>query len=355
MYRSVRPLLLSLLLSTWHAQPALAQFCASDTAAYWREEAEGKISMEGISFAHGADSAKGGLERAVIQNAKINEAYARLVLLREDQLPNGSGNRLFYWIRSAPHVSLTVGAALRAAYTQIGGLKAHDESSPFAERVRSTALNMKLPKWARFAGLGRAIWNRMGERLARGNLAVYRDLQWQHLAAAQCGAKAVALMLDAMIAEADSAREAMRLGSLREGWWLIGEGAESQPFDRARVLAGNISLLRVEQRDVLQELTYDSGLFSALGSRIFRKYAVQPIPDEQMRFPGFIDWTKLQGLPGNFFRFEHRIRWVESLVRAQADYFDQVSLVREEELLGAVIEDAGGLLAEHAGAEARTE
>lgn len=88
-------------------------------------------------------------------------------------------------------------------------------------------------------------FNTLPSLLTEGNLAVYTDLYWQHLAFAEGGL--------------DELERLFALGALDESsiaaWRMIADGLEQDDPDA--VWAGNTELLRREQEVVLQPIVYD--------------------------------------------------------------------------------------------------
>lgn len=196
------------------------------------------------------------LPQKLLRNLRITEAYAELYLRNP---------HLYKWAGMAALTSATVGkgmyAMLLLKYTGMGGV----------------------------VGLfGRDV-NAILEQLVAGNLLVFTDIYWQHLAYEQGGLKALAAVYEAGKLECDVFR----------AWELIDTGRRCA--DMAQIWEGNAILLKFEQQRVLQPGVYDDNL--ALWQEV-AGWIPSPIPGQFETFADFL-------ARGNIGVFEERWRWIE--------------------------------------------
>lgn len=140
------------------------------------------------------------------------------------------------------------------------------------------------------------------QALAQGNLGVYADIYWQHLAYQQGGIEEIT--------------RAFRAGELDpiayEAWQKIDRGRRENNQDL--IWEGNTDLLRYEQRTVLQTQVYDPNrrLWQKMSSAPiswFQKIN-SPIPGDPNNFNSYVDG-------GDIGSFEDRWRWIsESMLPA---------------------------------------
>jgi hypothetical protein len=129
----------------------------------------------------------------------------------------------------------------------------------------------------------------ISDMLGAGNLAVFEDIYWQHLAYERAG-----------IAELEGIARAGALDPrVMQAWQQIEQGRRAG--DQALIWAGNRGLLHYEQQQVLQPAVYDGGreLWQALSGWI-----VSPIPGHAETIDSFA--------PGaNIGVFDERWEWIE--------------------------------------------
>jgi hypothetical protein len=186
----------------------------------------------------------------------ITETYAEMYLRNP---------AVYKWAGMAALTSATVGKGMYLALT-----------------MRYTGLTALVGLFHREAGA-------LFEKLVEGNLLVFADIYWQHLAFEQAG-----------LAELDGIYQEGGLDRLAlDAWRLIDEGRrDGQP---AQIWQGNIELLKFEQERVLQPGIYDAhaGLWQEVAG-----WVPSPIPGQVETFGDF-------HAGGNIAVFADRWRWIE--------------------------------------------
>jgi hypothetical protein len=214
----------------------------------WEARAKSRIEQ-----AHGNH-----IDRASVfkRNEAITAAYAEMYL-RDPQI--------YKWAGMAALTSATVG---RGMYIMRG--------------LKQTRLGSMIGLF------GREVAETF-DNLGVGNLAVFGDIYWQHMAYEQGG-----------IAELEGI---FRSGGLDrrafQAWRQIDEGRRTH--DQALIWEGNTALLYFEQKEVLQPQVYDSN--KALWSEV-SGWIPSPIPGHRETFGDF-------SRDGNIGVFEERWEWIE--------------------------------------------
>jgi hypothetical protein len=130
--------------------------------------------------------------------------------------------------------------------------------------------------------------------LAKGNLAVFTDLYWQHLAYRSGGLAALE----------KAAKEGDLVPELLEGWRKIDQGKRENKEDIT--WEGNAVLLRYEQEKILQPLIYDNNV--ELWGKL--KLILSAAPNDRVDFKTFLP-------QGQIAKFEDRWKWIsESMLPA---------------------------------------
>jgi hypothetical protein len=199
----------------------------------------------------------------VEMNRRITSAYARMYL---------SNPRLFKWAGMAAFASKAVGDGIR---------QAQDFSEAFLPLPPIPGIDATM-----ITGTEIKQW------LAQGNMLVYADIYWQHLAFAESGLEMLRY---------EESQERLMPVPLR-GWTTIATGARSG--DEEAIWAGNRELLRFEQWETLQKGVYGPNreLWRTLCSRPvkwFQTFA-SPIPGDPTPFEG-----------SDFGDPEQRWRWID--------------------------------------------
>jgi len=212
---------------------------------------------------------KGFTTTTLQMNQRITQAYAQMYL---------SNPQVFKWAGMAAFASKEVGMGERQAEALAGS---------------------DLP-W--IPGLTDISGTKLEAELAQGNLGVFSDIYWQHLAYQDGGIGALKQALDAH--ELD--RTAF------DAWQTIDRGQSTGNQDL--VWQGNASLLRYEQQNVLQPSIYDSdrSTWQKMSSWPISwvQHIESPIPGDNMSFNNY----KGGGDIGNF---DDRWRWIsESMLPA---------------------------------------
>lgn len=281
---------------------AFALDCAKTTVAYWKAEAEKKISLNGyVPKADGKNLE--ALERAVQINARITQAYAGLYQSEKALAPERA--KLYLWLPGAAFASFEVGQVIRHAYYQ-RAFTNHDMDLIRAEVYNENVLHEV------FLGDLNYTARKTAMTLIKGNMAVYRDLYWQHMSTSQCGIDNTIRVLTLETYSSFTTRAMNHYARLKWGWEQIKEG---------NVEEGNIALTRVEQEIVLQPEIYD-GPLAYLGGTVFAKLAKTPVHDESFFFPSFIDYCKSRKLSPNFSKFRSRWGWIVDQMVSMGKFFN---------------------------------
>ena len=226
------------------------------TAAHWKTVADKRIEVPPPP----AGGQRLELHAARLRNIRINAAYAELAAAHQ---------KTFYWMGLAPFASEQAGLAIESAadivYKGIG-------TAPVRAGLLANA-----------------------RALAAGNLDVYNDLYWQHLAYAHGG---VALM-----------RTFKQQGHITQAhldaWEKIAEGVADNNADKK--WEGNLMLLRHEQETVLQPH------FNALiGEEALGLLIKSPVPDGES-FAAYMLRVRAPGKVGPK-NFADRWRWIDKAV-----------------------------------------
>jgi hypothetical protein len=190
------------------------------------------------------------------RNQAITEAYAEMYL---------RNSKLYKWAGMAALTSATVGRGMyimrSLGQTWLGGMV-----GLFHREVAETFKNLGI-----------------------GNLAVFKDIYWQHMAYEEAGLAE----LERVFRAGQLDRRALR------GWRQIDAGRRTENADL--VWQGNATLLHFEQKEVLQPQVYDTN------PRLWKEIAgwvPTPIPGHRQSFEEF-------ARGGNIAHFADRWAWIE--------------------------------------------
>lgn len=133
---------------------------------------------------------------------------------------------------------------------------------------------------------------KLSEALAVGNLAVYDDIAWQHLAYASGGIAEIERIAEAGKLSAAVLRVAEHRRGVRMG-------------NEALVWEGNRALLQFEQLETLQKGVYDRfpAQFESLSQNLIVPDLASPIPGDRGTFQSVVPG-------GDIGRFEDRWKWI---------------------------------------------
>ena len=225
-----------------------------ESRAYWEQKAKDKIGYKPESPTHPRDILEG--------NRRITAAYAELYLRDPSK---------FVWAGMAAFASCDVGAGMRKA-----------------ESLRDEAGNPLIAIGALLTGAPTGV--ELLQALGKGNLGVYADIYWQHLA-----------YLEGGIEEMRGLNQRGELSDkLLRAWELI---------DKGQVWEGNRELLYYEQSETLQKGVYDkhseafknmSWLASYMPSQL-----KSPIPGHDVPFTECVPG-------GNLGVFNDRWKWIDT-------------------------------------------
>ncbi len=243
------------------------------------------------------------LEQAIATNALITEAYAGLY---QDEFINAPYRAQFYlWLPGAAFASFEVGQVMRHAYKRLA-ISLKERNLFFPKVYSSNHLNNV------FLGDLNFTSEKIAQVLIKGNVAVYKDLFWQHLAFSKCGMSTTIRVLKQGFDSATSFADMLHWSYLKNGW---------QKLNNGRIEEGNLALTRVEQEIVLQPLIY-SGPLAYLGGTLFAKLGKTPIHDANFNFPTFTTYCQSHDLSLNFSNFESRWAWIVDQMKEMGVFFD---------------------------------
>jgi hypothetical protein len=233
--------------SSINVQQATAQ-TINDARAQWELRANRRIEyVPGTVYSY---------QDVVRRNEYITAAYAEMYLRQPD---------VFTWAGMAALTSAAVGRGMYLMHL------------------------LRLSRMSFLIGLFPSEVNTIEQMLGVGNLAVFTDIYWQHMAYDFGG-------LD----ELRAIYEAGRLNQHAwEGWQQIDEGKRTN--NQALIWAGNAALLYFEQKEVLQAAVYDQHL------TIWQEVSGWINSPILGHYESIIDF--LQG--GNIGDFQTRWQWIE--------------------------------------------
>ncbi len=269
---------------------ALATRCAETDARHWQNQAEELISTRHYRIRSNSPQLA-AQELAVVQNAFISAAYARL--FQNERMNTSDSSPNYTWLAAAAFASFKVGQMIRHGYYAV----AEDRGVDYGFRPPVYSAN---PVNAMILGDQTITEEQVADRLITGNRAIYRDMYWQHLAAIECGIDTVIRIVSNKKRTSTNSSEISHYDQLENGWRLIKTG---------RVDQGNTALLGVEQNIVLQPLIYD-GVLSRIFGRVFARLATIPIQDPNYSFPSFVDFCRQHRLTPNISNPDSRWRWI---------------------------------------------
>jgi len=159
------------------------------------------------------------------------------------------------------------------------------------------------------------------DNLGRGNKAIFEDLFWQHLAASYCGTGQVIGLQTERLKHTTDSHHREQIQSAIRAWKLVHDGAAGKPPNHKAVAAGNLLLLQIEQRDVLQPLLYD-GTLAGVAGRLFNDLPHMPVANEDFHFPTFAAYADAHDLPANFSSYDSRWPYVRDGITAFIGFAD---------------------------------
>lgn len=304
--------------------------CEENNMEYWTELAQKQIEFSHLKLKTepiNSDETLLALEKAVIENALINQAYNRLYLKnrKDDSSPN-----YLKWLSVASHSSPTVGKVLRYSYADKLPQKYVEGNVGLNEIISNDREHIKQLD----STLARTFASRSDVALmsAKGNKKVFLDMYWQNLAASYCGPqKARSLNYELWKKyrngpDKDEAK-ANHHKELMDAWSLIETGVDSNPAGQEFIDAGNLALLNIEQKNILQPLMYETTEARIVGSLgIFNSLAKSEIPLASGEpILNFEEYTDSKGLSSDLSNLKTRLNWMEYVVSEQSLYLDSMS------------------------------
>jgi hypothetical protein len=313
--------------------------CKTSDDSYWKAMADRMISLDGIKLKSKAKQEQ-ELEKKMLSNALINQAYNRLYLLNSK---NNNNRAYLQWVGVAAHSSPVVGKSLRRSYVNnvddndIGknsyGLKDLTEND-LAESKQNGTIASFFEKRSEVA-----------EMAGKGNQSVYDDMFWQNLAAAYCGPQKVvslnhqlksreAIFLESMknfslvglSAEEkwfleDAKASSDHRNALIEAWSMMNEGLKKKPVDEQLIKEANLKLLWIEQHDTLQPQMYDTKEAKVVHKMgVFNSLAKAGLTDVAgKKLDSFDEYSRKNKQEANLANFENRMDWMKYVVKTQTE------------------------------------
>ncbi len=292
------------------AGPAITD--AEKSRAYWRKMAEEQLLSKVPFFRRqymGKDEDP-TLEDFMTNSNKVRSTdyvrFNKLVVERWcvlflDKAHEGKNRQRFLWAGAAAYAAYQVGDNIRAAYEMVKGNR--------LPRATFTEFQLNTTKL---------------HRLGTTNARVYNDMCWQHLAYERGGYALLKAIGDK--GELDEAA--------LEAWELISKGdARKGGVTDKDIQAGNLKLLRREQRVVVQKHAFD-GVSAHIYATYFGPKVTSPIPgghafagtniaDIQQR----LDWMPV--VMEDFTRHATSDGGKKRLERTFDEWIDWVSLLRQ--------------------------
>ncbi len=299
--------------------------CSSANVEYWKELAEKMISLREVKLKSKTQKEQ-DLEKIVLENNLINQAYGRLYLeSRKD--PKNVDN--LNWLSVASHSSPLVGLSLRKGYlAALKDLELQQRNGLLKIAIADKEKSQNDGFLASYFLKRPDVTIMVGE----GNKRVFLDMFWQNLAAAFCGASKAEELNKALKVQYD--KEGKQVLSkhhenLENAWKLIKQGSEAFPPNKELIQMGNLQLLWVEQNDILQSLMYGSteskivaklGIFNSLA----RSSLTRNLDEQILTFDEYCNKYKLNN---DLSDVKVRYQWMKYVVSKQTSYVQKAEQV----------------------------
>jgi hypothetical protein len=280
---------------------ALATRCAETDVRYWQNQAEELISTRHYRI-RSTSPQLAVLELAVVQNAFVTGAYARLYQNQKVNAPDTLAN--FMWLGGAAFASFEVGQVIRHSYYAVAAYRGINNNFRPTVYGKNSLSEVVL-------GDHVITEEQIALKLIQGNLAIYRDIYWQQLAATECG-------LDTIIRVVADKKRASTNPTVLDQYGLL--ESSWQKIKNGQIMQGTFDLTNVEQRIVLQPRIYE-GVLARVFGRLFAKIAVTPLKDPNFSFPTFVDYCREHRLTPNFSNFQSRWPWIVDQMREMERFF----------------------------------
>jgi hypothetical protein len=302
---------------------------------YWKMLADSMISLDFIKLKSKTKEEK-KLEEIMLRNALINQAYNRLYVQSQSE-KNGDS---LQWLAAASHSSPIVGRSLRTGFVNnvdsdnyekksfgLGKLIQNDETKTKGKKMISAYFEKRAQ-----------VMVMAGE----GNKAVFDDMYWQNLAAAYCGPELVETMLKEKVefiktrASHTSFYEGLEnhYTELQKAWEMIKDGKKKNPPDQKLIEEGNMLLLQIEQKDILQSQMYESKeakIVHKLG--VFNSLAKADLADASgKKLQTFDEYASAHKLENDLSNLNSRLEWMKYILENQTDYIkenEEKGLIKE--------------------------
>lgn len=307
--------------------------CANKDPKYWRNFGDKVIDLSDFNLKSAPSSKVQNsrfpralnpidLEKAVLQNALINQAYNRLYVKSREGKPAGSVDSL-QWLAVAAYSSPIVGKNLRASYSAHAGTATLQNSPGLARVVASD----KAGYFDNSPLVGIAIVERpqVAVMTAQGNVNVFNDMYWQNFAAAYCGSGKTREIVKALYDEAEKRGNEVdknHYDTLTKAWDLIERGSNKNPSDEQMIKDGNMLLLLAEQRDILQPQLYSSTAAKIVNKMgVFNEMAKTNFYDPSgSKIDSFSAYCSKKKMSCSLSDLDSRFRWMKHVVSRQLDY-----------------------------------
>jgi hypothetical protein len=228
-------------------------------------------AMSLIEVPKRAKSRTSPLEEIVYRNTLITQSYAHLYMLSARSFP-ACGRALLPWVGGASLGSLKSGQVMRS------GLSAVKGGIPYFDDVKDGDYRDRF--WGLFGPLATTGLEQATLTLGDGNREIFRDLFWQLVAGATCGADSV---VETLQKDPRTSTDAKLKRSLKS-WLLLSEA--SRTCDSETVIRANKGFVEVEQYLVGQPVMYE-GITKQVGGRMLSSIVEAAVPQALGEFPTF--------------------------------------------------------------------
>lgn len=293
--------------------------CDNKDPNYWKKFGDQMISLNFIRTGS-YEKAPEGLEKMVLENTLINQAYNRLYVKSRNFSENKNADSL-QWLSVAAHSSPIVGKTLRAAHAE------NIENNNYLKPGLQQVINTDKEFMESAGGLAEALSKRaqVATMVHQGNVNIFKDMYWQNFAAAYCGPGKTRELLKDLKEKAVQTKDKKseeHLTTLENAWAQIENGSKANPVNEQMIKSGNMQLLWAEQHDILQDHMYgtnEAKLVSKMG--IFNNLAKTNFSDPQgKKIPGFSAYCRENKIECDLGNFDSRFSWMKEVVSDQLDY-----------------------------------
>ena len=156
--------------------------------------------------------------------------------------------------------------------------------------------------------------HRLAERLAAGNLAVFKDIFWQYNTIQECGIEALMAMQRYDLSRNIPGEKQYRdlIPQYLEAWTLQKNGERLESL---------LKIAFIEQKYILQPILYDDLLPQTMGF-FAAPLAMPPIRENGAGLASFMDHVQKENLTASISNFESRWSWMRELLIGMMHYID---------------------------------